>query len=229
MSANHSLLLFEGDVTPLLPAIFDNFGFKTTGNIEYAKGLAEIWELTNWPRKSRPHNYVHKGVLFNGTWTAILDRGMTMILDQEKCERCASTWGIKVFGYLIESVSGTCALYLYAPNKVRGLNIQNFEVLEDFGEPLPQETGITNEEMLADGTMRISRRLGFSDSLFAHPTSRVQILEMEDPARTAELERMTTRTQTHTQTHTGTHSRRTPPPSGKKPETRLEKPWWKLW
>jgi hypothetical protein len=135
---------------------------------------------------------------------------MVMILDQEKCTACASLFNITIFGYMIESVSGTCALYLYAPEKKRGLNIQNFELLEDFGEPLPQEAGITTEEMLADGTMRISRRMGFSDSLFAHPTSKVLIIEMEDP----------TRTQTHKQ-HT--------PREITQPVHRIEKPWWKLW
>lgn len=172
MSANHSLVLFEGDVTTSLPPLFDCFGLKTTGTVETAKGLAEIWEYTNWPRRGRPKNVIHKGILFNGTWTAVLDREMNMITDQEKCEHCAETFGIKIFGYMIESVSGTCAIYLYAPHKIRGLNVQNFEVLEDFGDPLPQESGIASEEMLEDGAMRVSRRMGFSDALFAHPTSK---------------------------------------------------------
>jgi hypothetical protein len=118
---------------------------------------------------------------------------------------------------MIESVSGTCAFYLYSPEKKRGLNIQNFEILEDFGEPLPQEVGMTTEEMLTDGAMRLSRRMGFSDSLFAHPTSKVLIIGMEDP----------TRTQTHKQNLTShkqnEHSNIT------KPVHRIEKPWWKLW
>ncbi|MDR2441385.1 MAG: hypothetical protein LBE12_18645 [Planctomycetaceae bacterium] len=222
MSANHSLILFAGDMTSLLPSLFACFGYRTTGTVEIAKGLPQIWEYTNWPRRSRPYNVVHKAVLYNGTWTAILDREMTMILDQEKCTKCASQFNIKIFGYMVESVSGTCAFYLYSPEKVRGLNIQNFEILENFGEPLPQEAGITTEEMLVDGTMRISRRLGFSDSLFAHPTSKVQIFGMEDPART----------QTHQQTTAPTHKQnkhtnKHPPIT--EPIHRIEKPWWKLW
>ncbi|MDR1962355.1 MAG: hypothetical protein LBQ50_01085 [Planctomycetaceae bacterium] len=216
MSANHSLLLFSGDMTSLLPSVFENFGYRTTGTVETAKGLAEIWEFTNWPRRSRPRNVVHKAVLYNGTWTAVLDREMTMILDQEKCTACASRFDIKIFGYMIESVSGTCAFYLYSPEKVRGLNIQNFEILEDFGEPLPQEVGISAAEMLTDGAMRISRRLGFSDSLFAHPTSKVLIVEMEDPART------------QTQGLVPAHKQNRHP-EVTKPVHRMEKPWWKLW
>ncbi|MDR0336706.1 MAG: hypothetical protein LBI18_06405 [Planctomycetaceae bacterium] len=218
MSANHSLILFAGDMTSQLPSVFSCFGYRMTGTVEVAKGLPQIWEYTNWPRRSRPHNIVHKAVLYNGTWTAILDREMTMILNQEICIACASQFNTKIFGYMIESVSGTCALYLYSPEKVRGLNIQNFEILEDFGEPLPQEAGITTEEMLADGAMRISRRIGFSDSLFAHPTSKVLVVGMEDP----------TRTQTHQQNRQPTHNpnkhAKVAPPSH-----RIEKPWWKLW
>ncbi|MDR3199275.1 MAG: hypothetical protein LBU34_15515 [Planctomycetaceae bacterium] len=218
MSANHSLILFAGDMTSQLPSLFACFGYKTTGKIEIAKGLPQIWEYTNWPRRSRPHNVVHKAVLYNGTWTAVLDREMIMILDQEKCTKCASQFNISIFGYMIESVSGTCALYLYSPEKVRGLNIQNFEMLEDFGEPLPQEAEITTEEMLADGAMRISRRMGFSDSLFAHPTSKVQIVEMEDPART----------QNHKHEIVSAH-KPNKLPEIPKPVHRIEKPWWKLW
>jgi hypothetical protein len=218
MSANHSLILFAGDMTSQLPSLFACFDYRTTGTVEIAKGLPQIWEYTNWPRRSRPYNVVHKAVLYNGTWTAVLDREMTMILDQEKCTRCASQFNIKIFGYMIESVSGTCALYLYSPEKVRGLNIQNFEILEDFGEPLPQEAGITTEEMLVDGAMRVSRRLSFSDSLFAHPTSKVQIIGMEDP----------TRTKTHQHNTISVHKQNKHAPIPE-PIHRIEKPWWKLW
>lgn len=220
MSANHSLILFEGDITQNFLGIFECFGLKLVEDTERANGLAEIWECTGWPRKGKPRNRIHKAALYNGMWTAILDREMTMILDKDQCADCANRWKIKIFGYMIESVSGSCAMYYYTPERVRGLNIQNFEVLEDFGMPLPQEEGISTEDMLADGAMRVSRRIGFSDSLFAHPTSKVLILGMEDPQReAADQERSGILAAQH---RTSYH---TPP----KPESRLEKPWWKLW
>jgi len=224
MSANHSLILFEGDVTKNFTGIFDCFGLKFTGGIERANGLAEIWECTGWPRKGRPRNYIHKAALYNGMWTAILDREMTMILDQEKCRACAKRWNIKVFGYMVESVSGSCAMYYFTSegDTIRGLNIQNFEVLEDFGEPLPQEEGISMDDMLNDGAMRISRRLGFSDSLFAHPASKVLIIGMEDPQREAADKERSSVLMAKASHRSGVQ-----PP--KKPETRVEKPWWKLW
>jgi len=230
MSANHSLLLFEGDIFSHLPEVLDCFGLHAVGQMETAKGLAEIWEYTNYPRKNRPRNVVHKAVLYNGIWTAILDREMNMVLNQEKCEQCAKKFNIKIFGYIVESVSGTCALYLYQPEKIRGLNIQNFEVLEDYGEPLPQEAGITPQEMFEDGMMRISRRMGFSDSLFAHPTSKVYIVGAEDPELSSVIEKMHSSVVKHPRAAAASvqlgHKRQelhTPP------VTRLEKPWWKLW
>lgn len=220
MSANHSLLLFEGNMMEKLPSLFECFDLETTGTVETAKGLAEIWEFTNWPRRSRPRNVIHKAVLYNGTWTAVLDREMNMVLEQDKCMACAEKFGIKIFGYMIENVSGTCAMYLYAPNVVRGLNIQNFEILEDFGDPLPQETGLTTEDMLGDGVMRISRRMGFSDALFAHPTSRVSIVGMVDPTRTID---------TGLHHSTAKHANHGGTATKAAPVTRYEKPWWKLW
>ncbi|GHT35970.1 hypothetical protein FACS189427_06590 [Planctomycetales bacterium] len=231
MSANHSLILFEGDILSRLPEVLECFGLHTTGQTETAKGLSEIWEYTNYPRKNKPKNVVHKAVLYNGIWTAVLDREMNMVLNQERCEYCAKKFNIKVFGYLVETVSGTCALYMYQPEKVRGLNIQNFEVLEDFGEPLPQETGITTQELFEDGMMRISRRMGFSDSLFAHPTSRVYVVGAEDPELSNVLERIHSSAVKHPRSSAASanlaHKRQeihTVPPT-----TRLEKPWWKLW
>lgn len=221
MSANHSLILFEGDVTKNFSGIFDCFGLKFTGGIERANGLAEIWECTGWPRKGRPRSHIHKAALYNGMWTAVLDREMTMILDQDKCQACSKRWNIKVFGYMVESVSGSCAMYYFTPEKVRGLNIQNFEVLEDVGTRLPQEEGVAIEDMLDDGAMLVSRRLGFSDSLFAHPTSKVLIVAMEDPQReAADHERSSILTAKGPRP--GMHQ-------PKKPESRVEKPWWKLW
>jgi len=222
MSANHSLILFEGDVVKNFTGIFDCFGLKFTGGIERANGLAEIWECTGWPRKGKPRTHIHKAALYNGMWTAVLDREMTMILDQEKCESCARKWNIKVFGYMVESVSGSCAMYYFTPEKVRGLNVQNFEVLENFGTPLPQEEGISMENMLDDGAMRVSRRLGFSDSLFAHPTSKVLIVGIEDPQRAAADQERSSVFMAKGQQRSGVQQ-----PS--KPENRLEKPWWKLW
>ena len=222
MSANHSLILFEGDVTNNFAGIFDCFGLKFTGDIERATGLAEIWECTGWPRKGKPRNHIHKAVLYNGMWTAVLDREMSMILDQEQCENCAKRWSVNVFGYMIESVSGSCVMYYFTPEKVRGLNIQNFEVLEDFGEPLPQEEGISTEEMLGDGAMRVSRRIGFSDSLFAHPTSKVKILALEDPKREAADQERSAMFAAKQQHRSGVNL-------PEKPESRPEKPWWKLW
>jgi hypothetical protein len=219
MSANHSLILFEGDVTKNFAGIFNCFGLKFTGDIERATGLAEIWEFTGWPRKGKPRNRIHKAALYNGMWTAVLDREMTMILDQERVEQCAKRWKIKIFGYMVEGVTGSCVMYYFAPEKVRGLNIQNFEVLEDFGEPLPQEEGVSIEDMLDDGAMRISRRIGFSDSLFAHPTSKVMILGIEDPQReAADSERSAILL-----------GGQQPQKQSPKPVNQVEKPWWKLW
>ena len=203
----------------MLPAVFECFGLKTVGAIETAKGLAEVWDYTNWPRRGRPRNVVHKGVLYNGTWTAVLDREMTMIGDQEKCEACAAKFNIKIFGYMIESVSGTCGLYLYSPERVRALNIQNFEIMEDFGDALPQEFGVSTEEMLVDGPMRICRKMGFSDSLFAHPKSKVFIVGMEDPMRTQTLENSTA----------GFGKSANKQAVANSPTKPQGKPWWKFW
>lgn len=221
MSANHSLILVEGDITDSLDVVFGCFGLQITGNIELAKGLAEIWDLTNWPRRGKPRHHVHKAILFNGTWTAILDREMNMILNEASCIQCAMALQTRVFGYIAEHVSATAGIFYFAPKKKRALSIQNKELVEDFGEPLPQESGVTFDKMLEDGPMRISRRMGFSDSLFAHPASKVMIVGMEDPVRSATV---AAGTSTYVTGLVHRPTVKVPPPVD-----RLGKPWWKLW
>jgi len=79
--------------------------------------------------------------------------------------------------------------------------------------------------MLGGGAMRISRRIGFPDSLFAHKSSGVLILAMEDPQReAADQERSSV---LMGQNRSGTQSlQKQPPPN---PEIQPKKPWWKLW
>ncbi len=223
MSANHSLVLVEGDIVDMLPEVFDCFDLRVTGSTEIAKGLGEIWDLTNWPRRGKPRHHVHKAILFNGTWTAILDREMNMILNEEQCAECARRLQVRVFGYIAESISGTAGIFLFSPDKIRALNIQNNEVIEDYGEPLEQEEGISFERMLQDGPMRVSRRMGFSDSLFAHPSSKVMIVGMEDPIRSRTVAAGTSTYITGLVTKNGAKVSQAPPVD------RREKPWWKLW
>ena len=155
--------------------------------------------------------------------TGIANQFMNMILNTDGCIQAASFLNTRIFGYIVEAISLTAGIFLYAPEKVRALSIQNNELIEDLGDPLPQEAGISYDMMLEDGPMRISRRMGFSDSLFAHPVSQILIVGMEDPVRKAAV---SAGTSTYV---TGMVNRPGVKKVVQKPMEHLEKPWWKLW
>lgn len=248
MGANHSVILFEGDHTQRLADVVSHFGLRATGFTDRASGLAEIWDRTNWPCKGRPRECVHKAVIVSGGWTAVLDREMTMILNEAACEACARAFRIRVLGYFVEDVSQSAGFFLYGPTKLRAVNIQNDDLVENSGAVLAEEKGIPYERFLEDGAIRVARRFGFSDADFANPHNHSLIIEVVDPIRKQAVENQkregelpsTSRTDyggasgIHVEA-SGFHSLRpenvnasrnkkkgsAPPPQNK--------PWWKVW
>jgi len=208
MSTHHSLVLLEGDVIEKLPEIFACFGYKMTDYTETVTGIEAVWERTNWPLRNRPKDTVHKAVLCNGRWTAVLDREMTIISRKKDCEKCAEQFGIKIFGYFSESVSGSCGYYFYHPNLIREFTMSNHEILEDNGDRLPGEENVHPETLIDNGVMLIARHFGFSDTLFGAKDSKVFIVELEFQLESKNLDLSYN-------------------PSVRPPQP--NKPWWKLW
>ena len=208
MSTHHSLVLFQGDVTHRLPEIFQCFGYTVTDHVEIVTGMETIWERTNWPLRSRPRDTVHKAVLCNGPWTGVLDREMSIITKKKNCEQCAKEFGIKIFGYFSESVSGSCGFYLFNPTLEREFFMQDNVVLVDDGDPLPEEAGLTLDSVIESGVMAIARNLGFPDTLIGDPKIKVKIVELHFMLESKNLDL--------------THN-----PSHRKPEEK--KNWWRFW
>lgn len=208
MSTHHSLILFEGDRMSQLPEIFRYFNYEMTDFKEMVSGMETIWEKTNWPLRGRPRDTVHKAVLTNGTWTAVLDREMSIITKKKACQACATDLGIKIFGYFAESVSGSCAYYYFTPKLVREFVMQDKEIIIDEGDPLPEEQGIENYDIIEVGVMLIARHLGFPDTLFGEPKAKVLIAELQFHLDNKNLD--------------FNHN-----PSHRKPEEK--KNWWRFW
>ncbi|MGL4944178.1 MAG: hypothetical protein ACRC46_13435 [Thermoguttaceae bacterium] len=241
MGANHSVVLLEGDHTQRLSEVMSLFGLEVTHFTDRASGLAEIWDRTNWPCKGRPRECVHKAVIMSGPWTAVLDREMSMILNVAACEECASKLGTRIIGYFVEDVSQSAGFFFYAPHKVRAINIQNDEMIENFGDVLPEEKGIPYDQLLEDGVIRIARRFGFIDAAFANPRGHSLIVEVIDPHRKAAIKQQQKSSQREDYggssgiyvEASGLHSLR--PDSNKQkgkkpaPPPQPDKPWWKVW
>ncbi len=208
MSTHHSLVLFQGDQMQRLPEIFGCFDYTMTDHKETVSGMETIWERTNWPLRTRPRDTVHKAVLSNGLWTGVLDREMSLITQKKKCQECAKKFGIKIFGYFSESVSGSCGFYLFNPMLQREFFMQDNEVVVDEGDPLPEEAGLTLDNVIESGVMTIARHIGFPDTLFGDPKIKVLIVELQFRLESKNLDL--------------THN-----PSHRKPEEK--KNWWRFW
>lgn len=208
MSTHHSLIMIEGNRVAELPEIFRCFDYEMTDFQETVTGMETIWEKTNWPRRSRPRDTVHKAVLSNGKWTAVLDREMSIITKTKQCEECAEKFNAHLFGYFAESVSGSCGFYYFTPKLVREFFMQDNEIVTDEGEPLPQEKGLINQDIIEHGVMTIARHMGFPDTLFGDPKGKILIVELRFHLANKNLDL--------------THN-----PSHRKPEEK--KSWWRFW
>lgn len=208
MSTHHSLVMFEGNKISLLSQLFQCFDYEMTDFQETISGMETIWEKTNWPRRRRPRDTVHKAVLSNGKWTAVLDREMSIITKTEKCEACAEKFNCKIFGYFAESVSGSCGFYYFTPKLVREFFMQDNAIVINEGEPLVQEKGLINQDIIDYGVMSIARRMGFPDTLFGEPKAKVLIVELQFYLANKNLD--------------FTYN-----PSHRKPEEK--KNWWRFW
>ncbi len=86
--------------------------------------------------------------------------------------------------------------------------MQDDEVIEDDGPLLPEEKGVSTDDLIENGVMLIARHFGFSDALFGAPDSRVLIVELQFQLANKNLDLE--------------HD-----PSHKKPEP--VKPFWRFW
>lgn len=180
MSAHISLILFAGDLTGRLPELFSCFNYKMIGSAETINGGEDVWKRTDYPQAGKPHTIVYKAVFSNGLWTGILDREMVMTTDRENCERCAGQFDVQIFGCIAEGASGTYAFYKYAPKKIRALFVLEGEIIEDFGSPLEEESGIAKDSLFEDDIFEITERMGFPTGAFGDPDLKILIVELDE-------------------------------------------------
>lgn len=180
MSAHISLILFEGDLTERLSELFPCFNYKMTGNTETINGGEDVWKRTDYPQEGKPDTIVYKAIFSNGLWTGVLDREMVMIANSESCERCAEQFDVQIFGCIAEGCSGTYAFYKYAPKKLRALFTLEGEIIEDFGSPLPEESGIAKDSLFEDDIFEITERMGFPTDAFGDPDLKILIAELDE-------------------------------------------------
>lgn len=181
MSTNQTLALLEGDHTNSLAAIFSCFRYRMIEEAtEIVPGGQVVWEKLRFPRAGESRLISHKAVLTDGHWTAILDLSFTFFADESGCEKCAQEFSTRIVGYLASGISGTYAIYAFAPSKVRELVIQESSIEVDFGKPLPEEDGINKEALSDTSLFDFVAKLGFNESLFENPSSSVMIVALDE-------------------------------------------------
>ena len=204
MSLHMSLLMVKGDFSNDLRALFQDFDYTWTGNIERHTSFDAAVHATRYPRPDRPRNVVHKAVVVESGWTVVLDPELLMWDETEPCSATARRLNTSVFGALCEGTSGNYGFSYYDTDKCRRFLLVDGKVQTNEGQPITAEQGFALERLFEDDVVNIMQRVGVSyESL--QRRNEFFVVELDESATADAL----------------------PPTLQTRPS--VAKPWWRFW
>jgi hypothetical protein len=208
MSLHIGLLMIEGNHLPHLGEMLEGFSYHDTGNDREVVQWDEATNyLSNWMlTRSR----VLKVACFHQGWTVIFDPEMVMASDADACQALSTTAQACVFGMICEGTSNTYAFNLFDGKKVRGYFSVDGEVFEDFGSPLPEESGLNSDRAyFEDDILAIMQRIGVNYDEIINESTHFVVKELDE----------------------GDESPTELPPQGVDTEDQIKpkKLWWQFW
>lgn len=102
-----------------------------------------------------------RGIWSNGTWTIICDPEMVDIMEEDMIEDLSVKFKTTVFTFLIHNTSGTYEFAKYEEEKLRHFQLFEGVVVENEGDPLPEEAGLhINEKITEQDLISLATKLG---------------------------------------------------------------------
>jgi hypothetical protein len=171
--------MIEGNHLPDLDEALESFDYHNTGNDRVVAQWDEAASyLSNWMlTRSR----VLKVACFHQGWTVIFDPEMVMASDADACQALSTTAQARVFGMICEGTSNTYAFSLFDGKKIRGHFALDGEVFEDFGDPLPEESGLNSDKAyFEDDILVIMQRIGVNYGKVISESTHFVIKELDE-------------------------------------------------
>lgn len=162
MGYSKSIIAIKGNHVDKADQIFKTFKYFDLGNDK---------QFGNWPdaasylfdnfMKLAEDDIAIRGIWSNGTWTVICDPEMVDIMEEDMIEDLSLKLKAKVFTLLIHNTSGTYEFACYEEEKLRHFQLFEGVVVENEGEPLPEEASLNiNEKITEQDLIALAANLG---------------------------------------------------------------------
>jgi hypothetical protein len=213
MTLHISVISIQGDARQALGEHFIDRGYRIIPQLEYVSTLDE---LTNYLLYDED-----KAITYTNGRTNIIDHEMVLLVKEEMWKLFSIQFG-SVITMICEGVSGSYGYWIYRNGeRVRNVLVVDTKIVEQFGESLPEESGIDFTSLYEVNMFQILTKLGFNfyDLDKANSYRTLEYLEIQPcsksrsvPVRNPYLELLR---------------------SGKNPSRAIvperKKPWWKFW
>lgn len=179
MGYSNSIIAIKGNHIDKADQIFKTFKYFDLGNDK---------QFGNWPDaasylfdnflKLTNEDIAIRGIWSSGAWTIICDPEMIDIMEEDMIEDLSVKLKVEVFTFLIHSTSGTYEFAKYEEEKQRHFQLFEGVVVENEGEPLPEETGLhINEKITEQDLIALAGKLGL-DLGFADVNTKFIVKEL---------------------------------------------------
>ena len=199
MSLHISAISIAGDARDAISNLFEKCEYKFSTPPE---------TVVNWEAFHaafvRPED---KAVVHHNSRTAIIDPELVMMLDEDSMKELSNQFG-SILTMVCEGVSATYGFSVFRNGeKIRSLTATDGEIVDEFGDALPEEDGISANTISEDTILNLLSKLGF-DYFGLEEANEFKVYHLESAGDEAE----------------GVPELPTP-----EAPTQGQKPWWKFW
>jgi hypothetical protein len=179
MGYSNSIIAIKGNHIDKTDQIFKTFKYF---DLEHDK------QFGNWPDAASYlfDNFLRltnediaiRGVWANDSWTIICDPEMVDIMEEDMIEDLSVKLKTTVFTFLIHSTSGTYEFARYEEEKQRHFQLFEGVVVENEGDPLPEEDALNiNEKITEEDLTALAGKLGI-DLSFGNISTKFTVKEL---------------------------------------------------
>lgn len=211
MEFSIGIIAIKGDHLDKVEKIFNAFDYVDKGDDKTFKTWSEAGQyLFDKYFEHSNRDIALRGIWLDNTWTIICDPEMADMTEDSKVEELSKLTHSDIWTFMIQTSSGSFSFARFNPRKMRYFFTINGEIVENEGQPLPEEKGLNiNDSIQAIDLISLGKTLGFSIEPNEAGNFTVKHLPYGEQMKQqlAEFKQSTTTT----------------------PETDENKPWWKIW
>lgn len=209
MSESIGFIAIKGNQLSKLAELFSRFQLIDTNKDLHLNSWAEAGKVIE-QEYLEPNDYSQRRVVWlHNNWTIIEDHSLLLCTDTEALQQNAQEGGLCIYSFLSQSTSNSHGFWSFNPNLERAFFIEDGEIVENTGAPLPQEAGLNiNEDLYYDDIIELAASLGID----YYAAEQLKQFTVKQLLNNAELNALIEQTKNEQKTNQV-----------------AKKPWWKFW